>query len=69
MFPIMFEEVNPRLPLMITILTGLFISIIIGELGIENLEMTKWISAIGFLIVLTVLAHRYSLQAREELRK
>lgn len=69
MFLVMFEEVNPRLPLMITILTGLFLSITIGELGVENLEMTKWISAIGFLIVLTVLAHRYSLQAREELRK
>lgn len=69
MFLVMFEEVNPRLPLMITILTGLFLSIMIGEIGVKDLGMTKWISALGFLIVLTVLAHRYSLQAREELRK
>ncbi len=65
----MFDEVNPRLPLMLTILAGLFISILIGELGVTDLRMTKWISMSGFLIVLTVLAHRYSLQAREELRK
>ena len=65
----MFEEVNPRLPLMLVILAGLFIFIVLGEVGVENLEITKWISAGGFLIVLVVLAHRYSLQAREELRK
>lgn len=65
----MFEEVNPRLPLMILILVGLFLSIVIGELSGESLGITKWVSTGGFLIVLVVLAHRYSLQAREELRK
>ncbi|WP_152529746.1 hypothetical protein [Candidatus Halobonum tyrrellensis] len=65
----MFEEVNPRLPLMLVILVGLFASIVIGELGVESLDITKWVAAGGFLVVLVVLAHRYSLQAREELRK
>jgi len=65
----MFEEVNPRLPLMIIILVGLFISLVIGELSGGDLEITTWVAAGGFLIVLVVLAHRYSIQAREELRK
>lgn len=69
MFSTMFEEVNPRLPLMITILVGLFVAMLIGEVGVLDLERTKWVSAGGFLLVLAVLAHRYSLQAREDLRE
>ena len=65
----MFEEVNPRLPLMLTILAGLFITIVVGEISGVNLQITKWVSVGGFIIVLIVLSHRYSLQAREELRK
>jgi len=65
----MFEEVNPRLPLMLAILAGLFLSIVVGEVNGPGLGITKWVAAGGFLIVLVALAHRYSLQAREELRK
>lgn len=66
---VMFEDVNPRLPLMLALLVGLFFAVAVGDLTDLGLTLTKWVASLGFLIVLAVLAHRYSLQAREALRK
>lgn len=65
----MFEDVNPRLPLMIAILAGLFVAVVVGDVTDLGLDLTKWVASLGFLIVLVVLSHRYSVQAREALRK
>ena len=65
----MFEDVNPRLPLMLAILAGLFVTVVVGDTTDLGLDVTKWVASLGFLMVLVVLSHRYSLQARESLRK
>ena len=65
----MFEDVNPRLPLMVALLVGLFAAVVVGDVTDLGLDLTKWVASLGFLVVLVVLAHRYFLQAREALRK
>lgn len=63
----MFDEFDPGLPMMITFLVGLFVTIVWVDLQATTYAALAIASIIGFYIVLGVISFRYHCVAKEVL--
>ncbi len=61
----MFDEFDPGLPMMVTFLVGLFITIVWVDLQPKAYLALSFASIIGFYIILGVISFRYHCVAKD----
>ena len=64
----MFDELDPGLPMMLTLLVGLFLTIVYVDLSSRDLYAVTFAAVFGFYIVLGVISFRYHCVAKEAIR-